>query len=100
MYPPAKIQAWLYGDRYTVLSSLPPLTRRFLRSEGATSSDVVSPLSSGSVGGPPNSIREMVLGCVLESALDVQPLPPSLEAFLSDNINLDIMSGKSLFQKS
>jgi len=38
----------------------------------------------------------IVLGCVLESALDVQPLSPTFEAFLSDSINLDIISGKSL----
>jgi len=40
----------------------------------------------------------IVLACVLDSALDVQPLSPAFEAFLSDSISLDIMSGKSLFQ--
>ena len=42
----------------------------------------------------------MVLTCVPDSESDVQPFSLALEAFLSDNINLDIISGIRLFQKS
>jgi len=41
-----------------------------------------------------------VLTCVPDSESDVQPFSLTLEAFLSDNINLDIISGIRLFQQS
>ena len=85
----------LNGDRHTALRVS---TLRPLRSERATSSDIIPPLSSGQVGESPNAICVTLLGCILDSTLDVQPLSLALEAFLSDSINLEIMSGKSLFQ--
>jgi len=100
-YPPIsrgtslnQIRAQLDISHHAIPSSLPP-SCPILRSESATSSDVVPPLPSG---GSPNSIRESTLTCVLDRASDVQPLPLDLEAFLRDSINLDIMSGKSLSQ--
>ena len=80
-------------------SLLPPICLS-LRSPSATSSGVVSPLSSGPIGGSLNAICVIVRGCVLDSALDVQRFSVTLEAFSSENINLDIMIGKSLFQQS
>ena len=62
--------------------------------------DVAPSLSSGPVGGLPNASFVTTLGCLLDSALDVQLLPLTLEAFLSESINLDIMSGNSLSQES
>ena len=94
---PNQIRTHLDKGHHTVPSLLLPPARPSLRSESATSSDVVPPLSSG---GSPNSIRVSALTCVLDSASDVQPLPLDLEAFLSDSINLDIMSGKSLSRRA
>jgi len=64
----------------------------------ATSSDAVPPPLSVPLGGRSNSICILALGCVLDSASDVQPLSLDLDAFLSDSINLDIISGRSLLQ--
>ena len=102
--PPTKTRARLDSDCYAVLAPLLHLARLSLRSESATSSDGVSPGRAGPfselIGGSPNAIWVIVLGCVLDSASVVQPLPLTLEAFLSDNINLDIMSGESLFRRT
>ena len=96
-HPPNQIRTHLDSGHHAVSSSFLPLSCLVLRSESATSSDVVPPPPSG---GSPNSILVSVLKCVLDSASDVQPLPLDLEAFLRDNINLDIMSGKSLSQRA
>jgi len=97
--PLIKTRAQLDDDRHAISSSLLPLPCLSLRSESATSSDVVPPPSSGPTGGRPNSICAIVLTCVLDSTSDVQPLPLDFEAFLSDSINLDIISGRSLIPK-
>jgi len=85
---------------HAAISSPLPLTRPPLRTESPTSSDTAPPLSSGLLGGPLNAIWVIVLRCVLDSTLDVQPLSPAFEAFLRDSINLDIMIGKSLFRRT
>jgi len=97
VFPPTKTQVRLDGDPHTFLSL--PLPRLPLRSESATSSNVVPLLPPGPSAGALNTICVIVMGCVLDSASDVHPFSLALEAFLSDSINLDIMRGKSLFQK-
>ena len=49
-------------------------------------------------GGSANTRRVVTLNCAPDNALDVQPFSSTFEAFLSDSINLDIISGKSLSQ--
>ena len=96
----AKTRGWFDSDPHAVPSSLLPRIRPPLRPEDPNSSGVVPSLSSGPVQGSLNVICMIVLGCVLDGALDVQLLSLAFEAFLSDRINLEIMGGKSLFQKS
>jgi len=96
--PLLKTQVQLDKYRHAVPSSLLSSTYPSLRSESATSSDVVPPPSSGPSEGRPNSIRARVRTCDPDSASAVQPTPLDFEAFLRDSINLDIISGRSLSQ--
>ena len=71
------------GKRHTVLSPPRPLT--YLspspRSESVPELSVVAPLSSaGPAGGSPNAICVTIMGCVLDSLLEVQPLSLVLKA--------------------
>ena len=84
--------------RYTAPSLLLPLISHSLKVESSSSSEAVPRLLScwGPIGGRSNSIWVTVLTCVPDSESDVQPFSLTLDAFLSDSINLDIITGMRL----
>ena len=90
-FVPAKTRNKLNSDR----PHAAPTTCQSLRPESATPPATAQSLSSGS----PNAICVNVIACVLESVSAIRPFSLTLEAFFSDSINLEIMSGESLFQR-